>query len=51
MTNLTESFKDKLEMVQYDAVLGTSRDRIYGELGLECLAEWRWSRKIFSFRK
>ena len=55
---LTESFKDKLEMVQYNAALvitgafkGTSRDRIYRELGLESLAERRWSRKIFFFHK
>ena len=45
-------------MVQYNAALvitgafkGTSRDRIYTELGLESLAEWRWSRKIFFFHK
>ena len=55
---LTESFKDKLEMVQYNAALvvtgaikGTSRDRIYRELGLKSLAKWRWSRKIFFFHK
>ena len=55
---LTESFKDKLEMVQYNAALvitgafkGTSRDRIYRELGLESLAEGRWSCKIFFFHK
>ena len=55
---LTESFKDKLEMVQYNAALvitgaikGISRDRIYRELGLESLAEQRWSRKIFFFHK
>ena len=55
---LTESFKDKLEMVQYNAALfiigaskGTSRDRIYRELGLESLAERRWSRKTFFFHK
>ena len=55
---LTESFTDKLEMVQYDAALvitgaikGTSRDRMYRELGLESLAERRWSRKIFFFCK
>ena len=52
--SLTESFKDKLEMVLYNAALvitgaikGTSRDRIYRELGLESLAERRWSRKIY----
>ena len=55
---LTESFKDKLEMVQYNAALvitgaikGTSRDRIYKELSLESLAERRWSCKIFSSTK
>ena len=55
---LTESFKDKLEMVQYNAALvitgalkGTSRNLIYRELGLESLAELRWSRKIFFFHK
>ena len=53
---LTESFKDKLEMVQYNAALvitgtfkGTSRDRIYRELGLESVAKRRWSRRIFFF--
>ena len=55
---LTGSLKDKLEMVQYNAALvisgafnGTSRDRIYKELDLESLAEWRWSGKIFYFNK
>ena len=55
---INESFKDKLEMVQYSAALvitgaikGTSRDRIYRELGLESLAERRWSRKIIFFHK
>ena len=55
---LTESFKHKLEMVLYytalvitGAIKDTSRDRTYGELGLESLAERRWSRKIFFFHK
>ena len=55
---LTESFKDKLEMAQYNAALvitvafkGTSRDRICRELGLESLAERIWSRKISFFHK
>ena len=46
---LTDSFKNKLKMVQYNAALvitsaikGTSRDRINRELGLEYLAERRW---------
>ena len=45
-------------MVQYNAALvitgaikGTSRDSIYRELGLESLAERRWSRKMFFFHK
>ena len=45
-------------MAQYNAALvitgafkGTSRDRIYRELGLESLAEGRWSCKIFFFHK
>ena len=53
--SLTESFQDKLEMLQYNAALvitglikGTSRDRIYRKL--EYLAQ-RWCRKIFFFHK
>ena len=45
-------------MVQYNAALvisgaikGTLRDRIYRELGLESLAERRWSRKIVFFHR
>ena len=48
---LFESFKDKLQMVQYnaalvitDAIKGRSCDCIYRELGLESLAKRRWSR-------
>ena len=55
---LTESFKDRLEMFQYNATLfitgtikGTSPDRIYRELGLESVAERRWYHKIFSSTK
>ena len=43
-----ESFKRKIEMVQYKAALvitgaikGISRDRLYQELGLESLADRR----------
>ena len=53
-----ESFKTKIEMIQYRAALvitgaikGTSRDRLYQEIGLESLADRRWSRKIFFFHK
>ena len=53
-----ESFKEKLEAVQYNACLsitgairGTSRERLYSELGLETLNNCRWSRKLFFFYK
>ena len=53
-----ESFKRKIEMVQYKAapvitvaIKGTSHDRLYQELGLESLADRRWSRSLFFFRK
>ena len=43
-------------MVQYNAVLiitdafkGTSRDKIYQELGLESLTDPRWTRKLIFF--
>ena len=55
---LNESFKRKIEMVQYNAALiitgaikGTSRDKIYQELGLESLADRRWTRKLIFFHK
>ena len=45
-------------MVQYDAALiitgafkGTSRNKIYEELGLESLLDWRWTRKLIFFHK
>ena len=54
-----ESFKTKIKMIQYrnnslviiEAIKGTSRDRLYQEIGLEFLADRRWSRKIFFFHK
>ena len=53
-----ESFKGKLEAVQYNACLaitgairGTSREHLYCELGLETLNDCRWSRKLFFFHK
>ena len=55
---LNEAFQNKFEMVQYRAALvitgafkGTSRDRLYEELGLESLANRRWSRRLFFFHK
>ena len=51
-------FKGKLEGVQYNAcfaitgaVKGTSRERLYRELGLQTLNDRRWSRKLFFFHK
>ena len=51
---LNELVKRKIEMVQYSAALiiagafkGTSPDKIYQELGLESLADQRWTRKLF----
>ena len=44
---------NKLEKVQYSAALiitaaikGTSRERLYKELGLESLSDRRWYRKL-----
>ena len=55
---LNECFKKKIEMTQYNAALmiigatkGTCRDKIYQELGLESLADRRWSRKLIFFHK
>ena len=49
-----ESSKTKIDVIQYRAVLAiagviksASRDRLYQEIGLESLADTRWSRKIF----
>ena len=56
--HFNESFKGKTEMVQYKAAVeitgaikGTSSDRLYKELGLESLADGRWSRRLFFFHK
>ena len=53
-----EFCKTKIEMIQYRAALaitgaikGTSLDRIYHEIGLESLADRKWSRKIFFLHK
>ena len=55
---LNESLKRKIKMVQYNAALiitgafkGTSHDKIYQELGLESLADRRWTRKLIFFHK
>ena len=53
-----ESFQNKLESVQYDAGLsitgiirGSSREKLYQELGLESLKSRRWYRKLCLFFK
>ena len=55
---LNELFQNKLEVVQYNAALvitgavrGTSHNLNYSWLGLESLAERKWSRKILFFLK
>ena len=49
-------FKEKLESIQYDACLaltgairGTSKEKIYRELGLRSLRDRRWCRKLCLF--
>ena len=53
-----ESFQKKLETIQYNAALvitgairGTSREKVYSELGLESLQYRRWYRKLCVFYK
>ena len=51
-----KSFQNKLESVQYNAALaitgaigGSSREKLYQELGLESLKSWQWYRKLCLF--
>ena len=53
-----ESFKSKIENIQYkaciaitSAIQGTSRERLYQELGFESLNNRRWYRKLVFFIK
>ena len=53
-----ESFKSKIENIQYkaciaitSAIQGTSRERLYQELGFESLNNRRWYRKLIFFDK
>ena len=53
-----ENFQTKIEQVQYRACLaitgaikGTSRERLYDELGLHSLIERRWRSKLIFFYK
>ena len=59
MTNkFNKSFKRKIEIVQYKTaflisgmIKGISRNRLYQELGLESLADRRWSCRLLFFHK
>ena len=54
-------FQKKLESIHYNsihsalaitgAIRGTSREKIYSELGLESLQDRRWYRKLCAFYK
>ena len=53
-----ETFINKIEKAQYDAALavtgairGTSREKLYAELGIESLKFRRWFRKLACFYK
>ena len=53
-----ETFHQKLESIQYNACLalsgasrGSSREKLYQELGLEFLQHQRWYRKLSLFHK
>ena len=52
------SFSDRIESIQYNAALaitgcirGTSKEKLYQELGLEYLSSRRWYRRLCSFYK
>ena len=52
------TFHQKMESIQYNAALaitgiirGSSREKLYQELGLESLRQRRWYRKLFYFYK
>ena len=53
-----DAFSNKLETIQYNAALaitgaikGTSRKKLYQEIGLEYLQQRRWMRRLFLFYK
>ena len=52
------AFKNKIEKIQYDSALaitgairGTSKEKLYKELGLEYLDKRRWMRRLCLFKK
>ena len=55
---LNETFKKRIESIQYNAALaitgaikGTSREKLYNELGIESLSDRRWHRRLTQFFK
>ena len=55
-TSVHNSFKEKLEFVQYNSYLDlarairyTSKEKIYQEPGLESVRDQRWCRKLCFF--
>ena len=53
-----ENFQNKIERIQYraglaitGAIQGTSREKVYDELGLHSLAKRRWLSKLIFFYK
>ena len=53
-----ETFTDTVELIQYNANLaitgaikGTSKEKLYNELGLEYLKDRRWMRTLCLFHK
>ena len=56
--NYNNFFHQKLESIQYnaalaitDAIRGSSKEKLYQELGLESLKQRRWFRKLYYFFK
>ena len=54
--SFNNTFHQKMESIQYNAALaitgairGSSREKLYQELGLEPLQQWRWYRKLCFF--
>ena len=43
--------KHRVALVITGAIKGTSRDFLYQEIDIECLADRRWSRNIFFFHR
>ena len=56
--SFNNTFHQKMESIQYNtalaitgAIRGSSREKLYQELGLESLQQWQWYRKLYYFFK